>query len=423
MDSLLAGNSIYRNVYCFWAANPGNAAYCTPEGAAAIKDGLLPAGMEWLAFTLAALSVIMIVVNVFLAGAALFTYVERRLLGRFQGRIGPNRVGPFGVLQPIADGLKLLTKEDTMPQGTDRWVFNLAPMIMMGSGILVLAVLPFGKNSFIADLNIGILYVFAVTGVNTLAMFMAALATGNRYAMFGGMRAVAQLISYEIPVVLSVVGIILMTGTMSLVGIVEAQKVPFLIVQPLAFFIFLAGTSAEMNRSPFDQVEAEGEIIAGYHTEYSGMKFGMFQAAEFGALLLTSALLATLFLKGWEGPLLPSHLWFLIKVFFFAFVFVWFRATLPRLRVDQIMAFAWKFLLPLSLLNIFVVAVEVLIFGEEVVVDGVTRRVLTTADMWIMGGINLVVALLGIAALAKIVGLNAKESTPVAQRTAAAEVS
>ena len=294
MDSLLAGNSIYRNVYCFWGANPGNAAYCTPEGAAAIKDGILPGGMEWLAFTMAALSVILLVVNVFLAGAALFTYVERRLLGRFQGRLGPNRVGPFGVLQPIADGLKLLTKEDTMPEGTDRWVFNLAPMIMMGSGILVLAVLPFGKNSFIADLNIGILYVFAVTGVNTLAMFMAALATGNRYAMFGGMRAVAQLISYEIPVVLSVVGIILMTGTMSLVGIVEAQKVPFLIVQPLAFFIFLAGTSAEMNRSPFDQVEAEGEIIAGYHTEYSGMKFGMFQAAEFGAFLLTSALLATL---------------------------------------------------------------------------------------------------------------------------------
>ena len=198
-------------------------------------------------------------------------------------------------------------------------------------------------------------------------MFMAGLASGNRYAMFGGMRAVAQLISYEIPVVLSVVGIILMAGTMSLVGIVEAQKVPFLIVQPLAFFIFLAGTSAEMNRSPFDQVEAEGEIIAGYHTEYSGMKFGMFQAAEFGAVLITSALLATLFLKGWDGPLLPSHLWFLLKVFLFAFIFVWFRATLPRLRVDQIMAFAWKFLLPLSLLNIFVVAVEVLIFGEEVV--------------------------------------------------------
>ena len=283
--------------------------------------------------------------------------------------------------------------------------------------------MPFGKNSFIADLNIGILYVFAVTGVNTLAMFMAALASGNRYAMFGGMRAVAQLISYEIPVVLSVVGLILMAGTMSLVGLVEAQTVPFIIVQPLAFFIFLAGTSAEMNRSPFDQVEAEGEIIAGYHTEYSGMKFGMFQAAEFGAVLITSALLATLFLKGWEGPFLPSHLWFLLKVGLFAFIFVWFRATLPRLRVDQIMAFAWKFLLPLSLLNIFVVAIEVLVFGEEVVVDGVTRRVLTAADMWIMGGINLVVGLLGIAILAKLVGLNAKESTPVAQSTAAVEVS
>ena len=153
------------------------------------------------------------------------------------------------------------------------------------------------------------------------------------------------------------------------------------------------------------------------------MKFGMFQAAEFGAVLITSALLATLFLKGWEGPFLPSHLWFLLKVGLFAFIFVWFRATLPRLRVDQIMAFAWKFLLPLSLLNIFVVAIEVLVFGEEVVVDGVTRRVLTAADMWIMGGINLVVAILGITVLAKLVGLNAKESTPVAQGTAAVEVS
>ena len=226
---------------------------------------------------------------------------------------------------------------------------------MMGSGILVVAVLPFGKNSFIADLNIGILYVFAVTGVNTLAMFMAALATGNRYAMFGGMRAVAQLISYEIPVVLSVVGIILMAGTMSLVGIVEAQKVPFLIVQPLAFFIFLAGTSAEMNRSPFDQVEAEGEIIAGYHTEYSGMKFGMFQAAEFGAVLhYVGAAGHACSSKGGKGRCFLHTSGSSSKMFFFAFVFVWFRATLPRLRVDQIMAFAWKFLLPLSLLNIFV---------------------------------------------------------------------
>jgi NADH-quinone oxidoreductase subunit H len=320
-------------------------------------------------------------------------------------------------LQPLADGVKLLTKEDIVPAGADRWVFNLAPVVMMSSGILVLAVLPFGKDSFVVDLNIGILYVFAVTGVNTLAMFMAGLASGNRYAMFGGMRAVAQLISYEIPVVLSVVGIIMMAGTMSLVGIVEAQKVPFIFVQPLAFFVFLAGSSAEMNRSPFDQVEAEGEIIAGYHTEYSGMKFGVFQAAEFGAVLITSALISTLFLKGWEGPFLPSHVWFLLKLFLFAFIFIWIRATLPRLRIDQIMAYAWKFLLPLSLINIFVVATEVLLLGEKITDSSGVRLDLTAGDMWIMAGINVVVAIVAVIGLSKITGMDAKESTKVASAT------
>lgn len=417
MSSLLESNVIFRNVYCFWAANPGNADQCTPVGALAIKDGLLPAGFEWLAYVMAGLSVILLIVNVYLVFAALYTYVDRRVLGKFQGRIGPNRVGPFGILQPLADGVKLLTKEDIVPAGADRWVFNLAPVVMMSSGILVLAVLPFGKDSFVVDLNIGILYVFAVTGVNTLAMFMAGLASGNRYAMFGGMRAVAQLISYEIPVVLSVVGIIMMAGTMSLVGIVEAQKVPFIFVQPLAFFVFLAGSSAEMNRSPFDQVEAEGEIIAGYHTEYSGMKFGVFQAAEFGAVLITSALISTLFLKGWEGPFLPSHVWFLLKLFLFAFIFIWIRATLPRLRIDQIMAYAWKFLLPLSLINIFVVATEVLLLGEKITDSSGVRLDLTAGDMWIMAGINVVVAIVAVIGLSKITGMDAKESTKVASAT------
>ena len=347
------------------------------KGAAAIKDGLLPAGMEWLAFILAGLSVVLLIVNVYLVLCRAF-HLRRAPLARAIPRPHWTQSG-WAFWSTTAAGGRVKAVDQRghhagrhRPLGFQPGSHNNDGLRHTGLGRTALC-----KNSFVADLNIGILYVFAVTGVNTLAMFMAGLASGNRYAMFGGMRAVAQLISYEIPVVLSVVGIILMSGTMSLVGIVEAQKVPFLIVQPLAFFIFLAGTSAEMNRSPFDQVEAEGEIIAGYHTEYSGMKFGMFQAAEFGALLITSALLATLFLKGWEGPFLPSHLWFLLKVGLFAFIFVWFRATLPRLRVDQIMAFAWKFLLPLSLLNIFVVAVEVLVFGEEVVVDGVTSRVLT----------------------------------------------
>ncbi len=394
MPSPLEGNALFRGIYCWLAAGQGNAQYCTPAGETVLRDGLLPRGWEWLAFTVAAIAIAALVVNVFLVLVMLYTYLERRLLGRFQARLGPNRTGPFGLLQPVADAIKMLTKEDLVPADADRWVFNLAPVVMVVPVLLVLAVLPFGRHSFIADVNIGILYVVAVTSVSTLAMFMAGFASGNRYAMFGGMRAVAQLISYEIPVVLSIVGVLLLAGSLSLVSIVEAQRIPFILLQPLGFFVFVAGSSAEMNRSPFDLVEAESEIVSGYHTEYSGMKFGMFQLAEFGAVLTTSGIMATLFLRGWEGPYLPSHLWFLIKVFFFAFLFIWVRATLPRLRLDQVMAFAWKFLLPLSLINIFVTAVEVLVLDTSVL-----------ANLWLMAGINFAVAVVGIAAFSRFVRL------------------
>ena len=385
---MLEGNALFRGVYCWLAANEGNAEACSS------RDGLLPAGWEWAAFLIAALSIVMLLVNAFLVLTMLYTYLERRLLGRFQARLGPNRTGPFGLLQPVADAIKLLTKEDLVPEGADRLLFNLAPILMLVPVLLVLAVLPFGKNSFLADLNIGILFVVAVTSVTTLAVFMAGWASGNRYAMFGGMRAVAQLISYEIPVVLSIVGILLIVGSLSMVDIVEAQRIPFILLQPLAFFIFIAGSSAELSRSPFDLAEAESEIIAGYHIEYSGMKFGLFQLAEFAAVLVTSGVMATLFLKGWEGPVLPSHLWFLIKVFFFAFIMIWLRATLPRLRVDQVMAFAWKFLFPLSLINIFVTAVEVLVWEEP-----------TTAQLWAMAGINFLVMVVGIILFSHIIRL------------------
>ena len=400
MPSLLDGNALFRGIYCWLAANEGNAEHCTPDWAAgggvAARDGLLPAGWEWVAFLIAGVAIVMLVVNGFMLLATFYTYMERRLLGRFQARLGPNRAGPFGLLQPIADAIKLLTKEDLVPEGADRWVFNLAPIVMFVPVLLVLAVIPFGEASFVADLNIGILFVIAVTSVNTLAMFMAGFASGNRYAMFGGMRAVAQLISYEVPLVLSIVGVVLLTESLSLVSIVEAQRIPFILLQPLAFFIFVAGASAEMNRTPFDTVEAESEIVAGYHTEYSGMKFGIFQLAEFGAVLTNSGIIATLFLKGWEGPFLPSHLWFLIKVFFIAFLFIWVRATLPRLRIDQVMGFAWKFLLPLSLINIFVTATEVLLLDTE-----------KLTDLWVMAGINLVVAVVGIVTFSNVVRLRA----------------
>ena len=414
MPSLLGGNALFRGIYCLLAANEGNAEFCTPGGQPPFRDGLLPVGWEWVAFLVAAFSIVMLLLNVFLVLVMLYTWLERRLLGRFQARLGPNRAGPFGLLQPVADAIKLLTKEDLVPEGVDRLVFNLAPIVMLVPVLLVLAVLPFGEGSFLANINIGILFIIAVTSVSTLGMFMAGWASGNRYAMFGGMRAVAQLISYEIPVVLSIVGILLFTGSLSMVAIVEAQRIPFILLQPLAFFIFIAGSSAEMNRSPFDLVEADSEIIAGYHIEYSGMKFGMFQLAEFAAVLTTSGVMATLFLKGWEGPLLPSHLWFLIKVFFFAFLLIWVRATLPRLRIDQVMAFAWKFLFPLSLLNIFVTAAEVLVWEEP-----------TTAQLWTMAGINLVVTLVAIVVFSKMVKLQpprpARRAVPPSPTAAATQ--
>lgn len=405
MPSLLEGNALFRGIYCWLAASEGNAESCTPAGADAVRDGLLPPNWEWLAYTIAALAIAMLLINAFMLLTMVYIYMERRLIGRFQSRVGPNRVGPFGLLQPVADAIKLITKEDTTPDGADRWVFNLAPIVMLAPLLLVLAVIPFGKDSFLADLNIGILFIVAVTSVNTLAMFMAGFASGNRYSMFGGMRAVAQLISYEIPVVLAIVGVLLLSGSLSLVSIVEAQQLPFILLQPLGFFIFVVGSSAEMNRTPFDLVEADSELVAGYQTEYSGMKWGLFMLAEFGAVLVTSSIIVTLYLKGWEGPFLPSHLWFLIKVFSVAFIFLWVRATLPRLRIDQVMDFAWKFLLPLGLVNVFVTATEILILGEETIVDGVIQRVFTTQALWTMAGINFGVLILGIVIFSHMINL------------------
>ena len=406
---MLEGNALFRNIYCWLAGNEGNAAVCG-------RDGLLPGyevgtlggahgidgmALAWVGYFVAGFTIMFILINALLLGAAVFVYLERRFLGRFQSRLGPNRVGPWGLLQPIADILKLLTKEDIVPKGADRWVFNLAPIVMLAPVLLILAVIPFGQNSFLADLNVGILYVLALGGITTIAIFMAGWASANKYALFGSMRAVAQLISYEIPVVLSIVGVLLLAGSLSLVTIVEAQRIPFMLMQPLGLFIFLVGTSAELNRTPFDLVEAESEIIAGYHIEYSGMKFGLLQLAEFASVLVAGGVISVLFLKGWEGPWLPSHLWFMIKVFFIVFLFIWIRATLPRLRVDQIMGFAWKFLFPLSLINIFVTAAEVLAWPEP-----------TTGQLWAMVGINFGVAIVAIIAFSRLIRGWAPSPTP-----------
>ena len=375
-DNILYANGLYRLIY----------------------DGvgmLLPC---WLAYAVAGLVIIFMLVNAALLGAAAVTWTERRLLGRFQNRVGPNRWGPFGLLQPIADLLKLLTKEDLTPAGADRIVFALAPVAMMAPLLLMTAVIPFARDTALAGLNVGVLYLLAVSSLTTVAIFMAGWASNNRYAMFGAARAVAVLISYEVPVVLSLLGVVMVAGSMSLGDVVAAQGLPFLLVQPLAFFVFLAGMSAELNRTPFDVAEAESEIIAGYHTEYSGIKFALIQAAEFGGVAVVSAIIATLFLGGWSGPWSEylGGLWFLLKTGVVVFLFIWIRATYPRLRIDQIMAFSWKFLLPLSLINLLAVSLEVFFLR-----DAAGR--LSTGDLGIMAGINIGVTLAAIALFGRLI--------------------
>ena len=375
-DSVLYANGLYRVIYN-------------------LAGSFLPC---WMAYVIAGMVIVFILVNAVLLGAAVITWGERRVLGRFQNRVGPNRWGPFGTFQPIADLLKLLTKEDLRPQGADRIVFALVPILMVAPLILLTAVIPFARNTALTSLNIGVLYILAVSSVSSVAIFMAGWSSNNRYAMFGAARAVAVLISYEVPVVLSLLGVVMVAASMSLGSIVEAQALPFILVMPMAFFVFLAGMSAELNRSPFDVAEAESEIIAGYHTEYSGVKFALIQAAEFGGVGVVAAIAATLFLGGWSGPWSEylGWLWFLLKTGVVVFLFIWFRATYPRLRIDQIMAFSWKFLLPLSMINLTAVTLEVFFLRGA---DGT----LTTADLGIMAAINVVVTVVSVIVFGNLI--------------------
>lgn len=284
---------------------------------------------------------------------------ERKLIGRIQDRYGPNRFGPWGLLQCVADMVKLLTKEDVTPTKADRLIFNLAAVVPVIPTFMVLAVLPFGRGMVAADLGIGYLYIVAVGSLVTIAIFMAGWSSRNKYSLLGGMRTVAQMISYEIPMVLSVVGVLLLVGSLSMVSIVEAQgqwRLPFIVLQPLAFVLYFTAAVAEVNRSPFDLPEGESEIVAGYHTEYSGIKFAMFLLAEYINAFSICAIATTVFLGGWQGPILPSWAWFFIKSYFLYFVLIWLRGTLPRLRVDQLMNFAWKTLVPLALANLMLTA-------------------------------------------------------------------
>ena len=321
---------------------------------------------------------IFVVFNVVMAVVTYLSWVERRVSAFIQDRIGPNRVGPFGLLQPFADALKFIFKEDLIPAQVNRPVFILAPALSLIPALITFAVIPFGGTLrafgrevplIITDVNIGVLYILAISSLGVYGIVLAGWASNNKYSLLGGMRSAAQMISYELSLGLSLVGVLLLTGSLSLQKVVYAQHGLWNIVtQPLAFFIFLVAMFAETNRLPFDLPECETELVAGYHTEYSAMKFAMFFMAEYANMVTASAMAVTLFFGGWQIPFLstpePSPLWlsllemlaFAVKVGIFLFLFVWVRWTVPRFRYDQLMRLGWKVLLPLALLNIFVTA-------------------------------------------------------------------
>lgn len=287
---------------------------------------------------------------------------ERKVSAHIQSRLGPMLVGWHGALQTIADTIKLLLKENIVAKDTDKVSFWLAPLVAFVAAFLPFAAIPFAKNLVVQDFGLGLLYVFAVSSLGVIGVFMAGWGSGNKYSLLGAMRASAQIISYEIPLVLSVLSIVMLTGSLNMLKIVEAQsRMWFAFSQPLAFLIYFISALAETNRAPFDISEAESELVAGFHTEYSGMKFSMFFLAEYTNMFVVSAIAVTLFLGGWQGPFLPGIFWFLAKVYFLIFVMMWIRWTFPRLRVDQLMNFAWKFLVPLSFLNILATALFLVI--------------------------------------------------------------
>ena len=304
------------------------------------------------------------VLGVLLVMAAYLVWVERKFLARLQIRYGPNRAWKYGLLQPLADTVKMLTKEDTVPDGADRPIFLLAPAIVAGTALLMFAVVPFGRDlsllgqkipMVITDLNIGLLFVFALSSLGVYGVALGGWASNSKYSLLGGIRGAAQMISYELSLGLSLVPIVMLAHSFSIVDIVQAQEnYPFILVQPLAFAVFIISAMAESKRIPFDLPEAENELVAGFHTEYSGIRFGLFFLGEYVHMQVLGALVAVLFLGGWRGPVLPPPVWLLVKIVVVVLIMIWTRGTLPRLRYDQLMALGWKVLIPLSLVNILV---------------------------------------------------------------------
>ena len=327
--------------------------------------------MDWLigfVFLIIKLGIVLIVL---LLVAAYLVLVERKFLARLQIRYGPNRAGKFGLLQPFADSIKMMLKEDIVPAAADRMIFLLAPAVVAMTALLMFAVVPFGNNLMIggkkislvvSDLNVGLLFVFAMSSLGVYGVALGGWASNSKYSLLGGIRGAAQMISYELSLGLSLVPIVMLARSFSLVDIVNAQAgYPFILVQPLSFVIFILSAMAESKRIPFDLPEAENELGAGYHTEYSGMRFGLFFLGEYVHMQVLGALTAVFFLGGWRGPFLPPTLWLFIKIILVALVMIWIRGTLPRLRYDQLMALGWKVLIPAALINIIVTGAILLI--------------------------------------------------------------
>lgn len=289
--------------------------------------------------------------------ALFLVWLERKVAGHIQLRIGPKEVGPFGILQTIVDGVKLLGKELITPRPANWLLFVLSPILVFTPVLVPFVVLPFGENLQVRDLNVGLMLIFAFASLNVLAILMGGWASNNKYALLGAVRSVAQNVAYEIPLLLSAMSVVIMANSLSLRAIVDAQQgMWFVFIQPVAAILYLIGATAETNRAPFDIPEAESELVAGFHTEYTGMRFGLFFLAEYTNMFIVASVATTLFFGGWRGPIADGPWWFLAKVYLLIFVVIWVRWTFPRLRFDQLMNFAWKFLIPIALVNLLVTA-------------------------------------------------------------------
>jgi NADH-quinone oxidoreductase subunit H len=317
---------------------------------------------------------ILLVFGVLLLSAAYLTLLERKVAARIQNRLGPMEAGFHGILQPIADGIKLFFKEDIIPADANKILFILAPIIVVIPALTTFAVIPFGAPIRIlghivplqiTNVNIGILFILALSSLGIYGVVIGGWASNSKYSLLGAIRTAAQMISYELSLALSIIGVIMIAGNLSLAQIVSSQAhMWFIVYQPVGFLIYLIASTAEMNRVPFDLGEAEGELVAGFHTEYSSMKFAFYFIGEYAQIVVNSAIITTLFLGGWEGPFLPSVLWFVLKVFVVTLIYIWFRWTYPRLRYDELMDLGWKILLPLALANIVVTGFIMILLGK-----------------------------------------------------------